>query len=403
MIDTPRKQKEKRILDLHNEGYTIRDIAKQERKSFRDIGAIIDREQERQETIARQTQQADIASQAYSLFSKGKSLVEVAINLKLRQPDVQVLYQEYLKLAGSDKLNKIYDELKDGIDHLVKLYMITIAGGINLNQVERLLKIANDDLINVEKTYEFLTNRVAELKGDIRNSAVTFQDLSNGISSMNATLRSLEAEKQKAQEELGELFQKRMKLLTFVRYYQNNNEGYLAIAKFTQQKVYSILSENKLFLKLTVQSLMELIASDPVKYRLLIGSMRQETSLDSGQLIDASYSQSDDYRSMNADSSCFNIHGIAPTLAIPSKQKGEGEGEGEELQQNALLLKDCVDTLVQEGEKKLFNNIVKQFVPAIVALLLLKFPESCPSLTLIDDAPLVCDKKRISPFQDNQQ
>jgi hypothetical protein len=107
---------------MHNDGYTIRDIAKQEHKSFRDIGTIIDREQERQETTERQTQQAYIASQAYSLFSKGKSLVEVAIELKLRQPDVQMLHGEYLKLIGFEKLHKVYEELKDGIDYFVKLY-----------------------------------------------------------------------------------------------------------------------------------------------------------------------------------------------------------------------------------------------------------------------------------------
>ena len=57
MFETSRKQKEKRILNLHNEGYSIRDIAKQEHMSFRDIGTIV-------QATEHQKQQAHIASQA---------------------------------------------------------------------------------------------------------------------------------------------------------------------------------------------------------------------------------------------------------------------------------------------------------------------------------------------------
>jgi uncharacterized protein YjaZ len=62
MFETSRKQKEKRILNLHNEGDPIRDMADQEHMSFRDIGAIIQREQQTQEATEHQIQQAHMAS-----------------------------------------------------------------------------------------------------------------------------------------------------------------------------------------------------------------------------------------------------------------------------------------------------------------------------------------------------
>jgi len=385
---------------MHNDGYTIRDIAKQEHKSFRDIGTIIDREQERQETTERQTQQAYIASQAYSLFSKGKSLVEVAIELKLRQPDVQMLHGEYLKLIGFEKLHKVYEELKDGIDYFVKLYKLMKAAGINLKQVERLVAIANNELPSVEKTYESVRIRVAELHGDIRNSAFTFQSLSDGISSMNEMLRSLEAKKQKEEEEISKLYQKRMKLQGFVRYFVNSDERYLSIAKFAEEKVHGVLSQNKLFLQLAVQSLIELIASDPTKYGFLIGSFREKHSFNSEQvLLDSSYNHTTEYRSLTGDSSS-QIHQICPALAIEAKQNQEGERE--EPQQQALLPNDSFEMLVREAEKTLLNNLVKQFVPAIIAFLM-KFPKSRHLLTFVPEALLVCDKQRLSPSQDDRQ
>ena len=153
MLETSRKQKEKRILNLHNEGNSIRDIAGQEHMSFRDIGAIIRREQQSQEATELQIQQAHIASQAYSLFLKGKSPIEVAIELKLRQPEVLDLYSEYLKLVRLDKLHSVYEEVKDDIEYFVKLYKMMKASGITPPHVERLVRIANDDLPSVELTF----------------------------------------------------------------------------------------------------------------------------------------------------------------------------------------------------------------------------------------------------------
>lgn len=131
MFETSRKQEEKRILNLHNEGNSIRNIADQEHMSFRDIEAIIQREQQTQEATEHQIQQAHMASQAYSLFLKGKSPIEVAIELKLRQPEVLDLYSEYLKLVQLDKLHSVYEEVKDDIEYFVKLYKMMKSFGYN--------------------------------------------------------------------------------------------------------------------------------------------------------------------------------------------------------------------------------------------------------------------------------
>ncbi|HJT49000.1 MAG TPA: hypothetical protein VJ729_12530 [Nitrososphaeraceae archaeon] len=386
MIETSRKQKEKRILDLHNDGYTIRDIAQQEHKSFRDIGAIIEREQERQEAIERQTHQSDIASRAYSLFLKGKLPVEVAIELKLRQPDVRMLYGEYLKLVGLEKLHKVYEEVGEEIENFINLYKMMKASGINAPHVKRLIRIANEDLPSVDQIFQLANKRVMELQGDVRNSTFTFQLLSDGISSMNATLTSLQAQRQKAQEEIGELYQKRTELQGFVRHYENNNEGYLSIVNLAKEKVYSTLTENKLFLKLAVQSLVELVTSHPDKYRFLTGLSTDKNSLSSKQLVDSPYNDISLYNSSASFSS--STHTLPPILAIQTRQK-EHEHEKEDRQPQQIIPNDSLEMLVQEGEEKLLENLVKQLAPAIITPLMLKFPRRRRSLPIVDGLPMV--------------
>ena len=50
--------------------------------SIRDISAILGEEESRQQKYKDQQQQEEVSSQAYKLFSEGKTSLEVAITLK---------------------------------------------------------------------------------------------------------------------------------------------------------------------------------------------------------------------------------------------------------------------------------------------------------------------------------
>ena len=89
-----RQERERLVLELYNQGKTIREIAKEVRMSFRDIGIILNKavqekskapKQEQQDN-AEQSQQEphlSLAAQAYKLFSERKTPLEVAIALNL--------------------------------------------------------------------------------------------------------------------------------------------------------------------------------------------------------------------------------------------------------------------------------------------------------------------------------
>ncbi|MDQ4056682.1 MAG: hypothetical protein M3156_04605 [Thermoproteota archaeon] len=92
-----RQERERLVLEFYNQGKTIREIAKEVRMSFRDIGVILNKaaEEKRTEGIKQQDNTEEnrgqeqqlhlsLATQAYKLFSDRKTPLEVAIALNLK-------------------------------------------------------------------------------------------------------------------------------------------------------------------------------------------------------------------------------------------------------------------------------------------------------------------------------
>jgi DNA repair ATPase RecN len=235
------KQREKLVLYLYNEGKTIKEIAKEAKMSFRDIGVIL-KEVSKQEE---QTQMQSISSQAYKLFSEGKTALQVAIALNLNDHEVTRLYREYCNLVGLDRLNEVYQELKGNIWPFVNLHKSVKAAGMSVQHVVKLLSIAANDLPSVENRYELLKSEADKLEEDKRSSTMIFQSLSNQISSMRNTLNSICLEYQKEKTRLCQLHQRSFKQEALVRQFQNDNEEYLKITKTVKEKVATLLSPAK--------------------------------------------------------------------------------------------------------------------------------------------------------------
>jgi transposase len=129
-----RQERERLVLDLYNQGKTIREIAKEVRMSFRDIGVILNKVVEEKKTEGSKEQQDDAeksheqeqqlsqSTQAYKLFCKGKTPLEVAIELNLRELEATEFYKEYWKLKQLHNLNMVYEEIKDDIESFLQLF-----------------------------------------------------------------------------------------------------------------------------------------------------------------------------------------------------------------------------------------------------------------------------------------
>ena len=109
-----RDEKERRVIDLYyNQGKTTREIIKELRVSPNYVSAILKKEEEKNNSIVTNKQQqpsSSLATRAYELFSNGKTPLQVAIALNIRQSEAAKYYREYWKLKGVDKLNTIHIE-----------------------------------------------------------------------------------------------------------------------------------------------------------------------------------------------------------------------------------------------------------------------------------------------------
>jgi hypothetical protein len=139
-------EKEKLVTDLYyNQRKNVRQIAQEARISFRDITAIlkkkeaaevnavgngsgigVDNQQQYQQSDDSSTNKSpnEKATQAYKLFSEGKKPVQVAIELGLREKQVDKLYREFCKLKNLNELYEIYPQIEHCLPSFLKLHKV---------------------------------------------------------------------------------------------------------------------------------------------------------------------------------------------------------------------------------------------------------------------------------------
>jgi hypothetical protein len=126
-----RTEKEQRVIELYQQGKTIRKIAQEVHMSFGDIGSIIkkltgldgDNKPKQQDKIPVTTTLSK-DSQAFKLFSEDKKPIDVAIELDLGADVVDRLYQQFWRLQGLYQLNLVYKEIKRYLSSFLNLFKI---------------------------------------------------------------------------------------------------------------------------------------------------------------------------------------------------------------------------------------------------------------------------------------
>jgi hypothetical protein len=262
-----REERERLVLDLYNQGKTIREIAKEARMSFRDIGVILNKAvEEKEEGLKehhKEIQQLSVSSQAYKLFSNRKTPLEVAIELNLRESEATKFYKEYWKLRQLHNLNMVYEEVEGDIDPFLKLHKLSKAKGIGVKQVVNLLKIANNDLPCIEERFKRLRNEISMLQFQKSIDERNLYQLNNQIASTTKLLNSLHMSCGRERREIGSLYNEKARLEALVTQFKSNNEEYLKIKQTAEETMKSILIEGKILLKFAIFSVIESLRSNP--------------------------------------------------------------------------------------------------------------------------------------------
>jgi predicted transcriptional regulator len=255
-----RQEKERLVIELYNQGKTIRDIAKELRISFRDIGAILKKASGEREEKQDIKESLSPSTKAYHLFSKGKTPIEVAIALNLSEVETTKFYEEFWHLKQMHELTMVYDEIGDDIMHFLKLYRLSKDAHMNPEHVVNLLQISNDYLPLLEHRYKRLTKEMDSMELEKQR----LRDLGNQV-------RTLTKVSEKCKGEVKNLQKEKTKLSTLIAKFENCNE-YKKIRQAAEEEVTNSLSKRKDLLKLAASSVIESITKDPTKYNFLINS-----------------------------------------------------------------------------------------------------------------------------------
>ncbi len=213
-----RLEKEQLVLDLHNQGKGTREIAREVKISFSQIGAILKSAAQQREVGQVQAERTSISTQAYELFSEGRTALQVTIDLKIKAYEAIEHQKEYWNLQQLNTLHQVYDAIKDDIWSFVELYKLIKDAGTDQKQVKRLLEIANNDLPRVEELYKNLCREVERLTFEKLGAAETIQELNNEVMHLSKTVEYHKSECQE-QESMQCLQGKKLKAEALVNHF----------------------------------------------------------------------------------------------------------------------------------------------------------------------------------------
>jgi hypothetical protein len=210
-----------------------------------------------------QEQHLSLSTQAYKLFFEGKTPLEVAIELNLRESEATKFCREYWKLKQLHNLNMVYEEIKEDIGYFLKLYNLAKAKGVGVKQVVDVLAIANNDLPAIEERFKRLRNDVGMLQSQKHTCKRNLYQLNTQIVTTNRVLNSLGISCERERRKMENLCNEKARLDAIVTEFKSNNEEYVEIRQVSEENVKSVLTNGKLLLQFATASVFESLRRNP--------------------------------------------------------------------------------------------------------------------------------------------
>ena len=164
-------EKEKRVIELHLAGKTIREIAKELRMSFTSISRIIKTYERKKELQAKreesnqssQIKKPFLSSRAFKLFSDGKKPTEVVIELDIPPEKVEKLWSQFLKSERMEECYEFFQMCQYNIPTFLTIDNFMKRNNISGPDIANVLRKANS-VINLNQTILNLKGEIEKLK-----------------------------------------------------------------------------------------------------------------------------------------------------------------------------------------------------------------------------------------------
>jgi hypothetical protein len=254
-----RQEKEKKVIELHRQGKGTREIAKEVGMSFGPIGGIIRKEVQAKERVQERVEKTSLSTQAYSLFSLGKSSVEVAIELQLEADETIKYQKEFWKLKQLDRLSQLYDEFHENLSPFVELLKLSKEQGMDAPQVVNFLRIANGEIPRIQRVNESLKFELAKLESDKRDGQRQIRDYHRVLSEYHEA----------CQYETDRINKLRQEIWQLEQVIHQANQNYLEIKNTVQRVVEGVVKKHRQLLEFALLALIESLRKDPRKLQIL--------------------------------------------------------------------------------------------------------------------------------------
>jgi hypothetical protein len=161
-------EKEKRVIEMHLAGKTLRQIASEVHMSFTPISKIIKAYERKKELQAKreeskktnQPKKPSLSSQAFILFKEGKQIDEVKVLLDIPFKIAYRYRKQYLKAIGMFEAFEFYQDHSYDIPTLLSINTFLGRNDINGKDIVNVLRTAND-VINLN---QIISNLKAEIE-----------------------------------------------------------------------------------------------------------------------------------------------------------------------------------------------------------------------------------------------
>jgi hypothetical protein len=169
-------EKEKKVIELHKQGKTLKEIATIVHMSFRDISKIIKAyerkirlETKREESNqSSQTKKPPISTQAFKLFSDGKKLTAIAIELEIPARKAVKLWTQFLRLEKMYECYEFYQIFRYQIPELLAIGSFIRKNNVDIRNISNILKDAKD-VYHLQSHRSEIKNEIERLKKNQNN------------------------------------------------------------------------------------------------------------------------------------------------------------------------------------------------------------------------------------------
>jgi tetratricopeptide (TPR) repeat protein len=281
--------RERRVLELYDDGKSTRDIAKELRMSLRDISIILRKCQVNHGIVitkdngnGNNTNETnnnksphENATQAYKLFSEAKKPFEVAIELGIREAQVNKFFREFWKLKNLNQLYEVYPQITCYLPSFLKLHKVLKRKGLTADNVEWFANAIETGAIKIPE----IQKQYAKIQDEILDKQHQNQELQRALQVINKRIVELaDTEKMHQrnfdtlQDNIEHLLSERSQLQQFVSRFKNSNEKYLQIKGIAEEVVDRLLKERKSLLTSALIAVVEALRMNPDRYAVIYNS-----------------------------------------------------------------------------------------------------------------------------------